>query len=76
MMPILMANPGDVVTVARVTGSPNIKQRLGELGFVAGTEVSVIQSNGGNMIVKVKDSKLALTKEMASKIMMDIKPRS
>ena len=75
-MPILMAKAGDVVRVARVSGSPNVKQRLGELGFVPGTEVSVVQAHGGDMIVKVKDSKLALTREMASKIMMEMQPQA
>ena len=75
-MPILMAKPGEVVTIARVTGSPNIRQRLGELGFVPGTKVDVIQSHGGDMIVKVKDSKLALTREMAAKIMMEMQPQA
>ena len=72
MMPILMTKTGDNVKVARITGRPDIKQRLGELGFVVGTEVKVVQSNGGNMIVKVKDSRLAITREMASKIMVEM----
>lgn len=72
MMPILMTRTGDNVKVARITGQAGVRQRLGELGFVVGTEVKIVQSHGGDMIVKVRDSKLALTREMASKIMVDM----
>lgn len=72
MMPILMANSGDTVKVSKITGTDSIRQRLGELGFVVGTEVNVVQAQGGDMIVKVRDSKLALTREMAAKIMVEM----
>lgn len=72
MMPILMTNTGDNVKVAKIIGADSVKQRLGELGFVAGTPVTVMQSHGGDMIVKVRDSKLAITREMAAKIMVDM----
>lgn len=72
MMPILMTQTGDNVTVAKVIGSSSVKQRLGELGFVQGTPVSVVQAHNGDMIVKVRDSKLALTREMAAKIMVEM----
>lgn len=71
-MPILMTKAGDDVTVARVTGAGSVRQRLGELGFVAGTQVKIMQSHGGSMIVAVRGSKLAITREMASKIMVDM----
>ncbi|MBQ3281330.1 MAG: ferrous iron transport protein A [Eubacterium sp.] len=71
MMPILMTQTGDNVKVAKIIGNDAARQRLGELGFVAGTEVSVVQSHGGDMIVKIRDSRLALTREMAAKIMVD-----
>lgn len=71
MMPILMTRTGDDVKVAKIIGKDSVKQRLGELGFVVGTPVRVMQSQGGDMIVRVRDSKLALTREMASKIMVD-----
>ena len=70
-MPILMSRTGDDVMVARIIGADSVKQRLGELGFVAGTQVRVMQANGGDMIVRVRDSKLALTREMAAKIIVD-----
>lgn len=72
MMPIMMAKSGDVVKIAKITGQDSVKQRLGELGFVVGAEVSVVQAQDGNMIVKVMDSKLAITREMASKIMVEM----
>lgn len=72
MMPILMTDTGDNVTVAKVTGAANTRQRLGELGFVAGTPVEIMQSRGGDMIVKIRDSRLALTREMAAKIMVEL----
>ena len=71
MMPILMTNTGDDVIVAKIMGNDSIKQRLGELGFVVGTPVKVMQSHGGDMIVRVRNSKLALTREMAAKIMVE-----
>lgn len=71
-MPILMTHTGDNVKVAKIIGADSVKQRLGELGFVAGTPVTVMQSHGGDMIVKVRDSKLAITREMAAKIMVDM----
>ncbi len=70
MMPLLVAGAGDKVKVMRVGGSPEIKKHLEDLGFVPDTPVEVIQSHGGDMIVKIRDSKLALTKEMARKIMI------
>ena len=72
MMPILMTQAGDNVTVAKITGRNDVKQRLGELGFVAGTPVSIVQSHGGDMIVRIRDSKLALTREMAARIMVEM----
>ena len=71
-MPILMAQAGDNVTIAKITGRSDVKQRLGELGFVAGTPVSIVQSHGGDMIVRIRDSKLALTREMAARIMVEM----
>ena len=71
-MPILMTQAGDNVTVAKITGRSDVKQRLGELGFVAGTPVSIVQSHGGDMIVRIRESKLALTREMAARIMVEM----
>ena len=70
MMPLLMLGNGETCEVAQVKGRPEIKQHLSDIGFVPGTKVTVLQSQNGDMIVKVLETKLALTKEMASKIMV------
>lgn len=70
-MPLSMIEVGKLVAVVRVGGAPAVRQRLADLGFVEGTQIDVIQSQSGNMIVKVKESKLAITKEMANKIVVN-----
>ena len=67
-MPLLFASVGDKVTVASVGGTAEVKQHLNEIGFNAGTSVSVIQKIKGGIIVKVKESRIALDKKMAEKI--------
>ncbi len=71
IMPITMAQLGDTVTVVRIGGTGKDRQRLIDLGFVEGTKVSIIQSQSGNLIVKIKNSTLAITREMASKIFIN-----
>jgi ferrous iron transport protein A len=64
-----MAKIGDRVMVARVGGSAEVKKHLEDLGFVSGAEVSVVSAPGnGNVIIRVKDSTLAVTSKMAEKI--------
>lgn len=70
-MPLSMVEAGKTVVVVRVGGAPAVKQRLADLGFVEGTQIDVVQAQSGNLIVKVKDSKLAITKEMANKIVVN-----
>ena len=70
MMPLMIAAPGDKIKVLCVKGRPEVKKHLEDLGFVPETPIEVIQSQNGNMIVKIRDSKLALTKEMTQKIMV------
>ena len=62
-MPLSMVETGKTVVVVRVGGAPAVKQRLADLGFVEGTQIDIIQAQSGNLIVKVKDSKLAIFKE-------------
>ena len=69
MMPLSMAKPGETVTVRHVTGKDEVRQHLKELGFVAGTEVTVISGLSGSLIVQVKDSRVALDRSMANRIM-------
>ncbi|MCR5624360.1 MAG: ferrous iron transport protein A [Lachnospiraceae bacterium] len=67
-MPLIFVEAGKIVKVLRVSGTAEVKKHLEDLGFVAGTEVEVVQSQGGNLIVNVKGSRLAITKELAQKI--------
>ena len=70
MMPLGMANVGDVNIIKKITGSDDVRQHLAELGFVVGGEVRVISELGGNLILSVKDSRIALDKTMAMRIMV------
>ncbi len=69
-MPILMAVEGEEYEVMRIGGSPEAKRHLSELGFVPEARVTVISKNGENMIVKIFDSRIAISKEMAGKIIV------
>lgn len=70
MMPLIFANTGEENIIKKVGGTPEIKKHLEDLGFVAGGNVSVISTIGGNLIVKVKESRVAISREMAGKIMV------
>ncbi|MGI5874446.1 MAG: FeoA family protein [Bacillota bacterium] len=70
MMPLTMANAGEENTILRVGGSPDVRKHLESLGFVAGTNVTVISMISGNVIVSVKESRVAISREMAAKIMI------
>ncbi len=68
MMPLTMANVGEKYTIQEITGNSEIRRHLGNLGFVPGTEVEVVSSIGGNVIVIVKDSRIAVNEDMARHI--------
>ena len=70
MMPLALANVGEENTVKRIGGNQEVKQHLENLGFVVGGSVTVITSLGGNVIVNVKESRVAISEEMARKIMV------
>ena len=70
MMPLTMAKSGERVTVRKITGKDEIRQHLAELGFVVGEEVRVVNEMGGNLILSIKDSRIALDKTMAMRIMV------
>jgi ferrous iron transport protein A len=71
MLPLSMAKAGEKVMVSRIGGTDEIRQHLQDLGFVVGSEVEIVSSPGnGNVIVKVKDSRLAITAKMAEKVMV------
>lgn len=70
MMPLVLANIGEARIVRRIGGSPETKHHLEDLGFTVGGEVSIVSSLGGNVIVKVKESRVAVSDELARKIMV------
>ena len=69
MMPLTMAKSGERVTVRKITGKDEIRQHLAELGFVVDSDITVVSEIAGNLIVQVKDSRIALDKSMANRIM-------
>ena len=70
MMPLILTDAGEEAIIRRVGGSPETKKHLEDMGFVAGGSVTVMNTIGGNLIVKIKESRVAISKEMASKIMV------
>ena len=70
MMPLTYANPGEENIIRKVGGSPAMKKHLEDLGFVPGSDITVLNELGGNIIVKVKEARIAVSKEMAQKIMI------
>ncbi len=70
MMPLSMVNEGEENTIKKVGGKEETKRFLENLGFVVGGTVTVISEIGGNMIVNVKDSRVAIGRDMANKIMV------
>ena len=69
-MPLTVADTGEEYVIKRIGGKPEVKQHLENLGFVVCGVVSVINTMGGNVIVKVKESRIAISQEMAQKIMV------
>ncbi|BDF66136.1 iron transporter FeoA [Oscillospiraceae bacterium] len=69
-MPLTLAKPGETVVIRKVTGKDEIRQHLAELGFVVDGMVTVVSELAGNLILQVKDSRVALDKTLASRIMI------
>ena len=69
-MPLTIADIGEKNIIKHIGGSPEVKKHLENLGFVAGGEVTVISALGGNVIVNVKETRVAISEEMARKIMI------
>ena len=70
MMPLSMAKVGETVTIRKITGKDQIRQHLAELGFVVESDVTVVSELGGNLILQVKDSRVALDRTMANRTMI------
>ena len=69
-MPLTMARAGEPVTIRKITGRDEVRQHLAEMGFVVDSDVTVISEVAGNLILQVKDSRIALDKSMANRIMI------
>ena len=70
MMPLSMAGRGEQLTIRKITGKDEVRQHLAELGFVVGSTVTVVNEIAGNLILQVKDSRIALDRSMANRIMI------
>ena len=70
MMPLTLAAVGEENIIRKIGGKPEVRAHLENLGFVAGGIDTVISTIGGNLIVSVKDSRIAISREMANKIMV------
>lgn len=70
MMPLSLADMGEENTIKKIGGNPEVKKHLENLGFVIGGTVRVISTLGGNVIVNVKEARVAISEEMARKIMV------
>nr|WP_178633681.1 FeoA family protein [uncultured Mediterraneibacter sp.] len=69
-MPLTMANIGETNTITRIGGNEETRRFLANLGFVTGAEVTVLSAIGGNVIVNIKDSRVAVNADMARHIMI------
>ena len=70
MMPLTMAKAGETVTIRKITWKDEVRLHLAELGFVVDSQVTIVNEIAGNLIVQVKESRLALDKTMANRIMI------
>ena len=70
MLPLTMASQGEPVTIKKIGGKEETRKFLENLGFVVGSEVVVVSEISGNLIVNIKDSRVAIGKDMANKIMV------
>ena len=70
MMPLAMADAGTHYTIQKITGKDEVRQHLAELGFVVGECVTVVNEVGGNMILSIKGTRIALDRGMANRILV------
>ena len=69
-MPLTMAKPGETVTIRKITGKDEVRQHLAELGFVVDGSVTVVSEIAGNLILQVKESRIALDRTLANREMV------
>ena len=70
MMPLALAETGDEGIIIKINGSPEVRKHLETLGFVSGCPVTIVNTFDGNIIVNIKDTRVAVSKEMAQRIML------
>lgn len=70
MMPLTLANSGEELMIRRIGGSDETRRFLESLGFIVGGNVTVVSEMSGNVIVKVKESRVAVSKEMAQRVLV------
>lgn len=70
MMPLVLAGVGEENIIKKIGGTPEVKKHLENLGFVVGGSVMIVNTLGGNLIVNVKEARVAISEEMARKIMI------
>ena len=70
MMPLTMTQTGETSVIRKITGKDEVRQHLAELGFVVGEQVTVVSKIAGNMILSIKDSRIALDSGLAQRIMI------
>ena len=70
MLPLSYATVGEMNIIRKLSGKPEVKKHLEDMGFVAGAPIMVVSTVNGNLIVNVKNTKVALDKELAAKIMI------
>lgn len=69
-MPLTMAKPGETVTIRKITGKDEVRQHLAELGFVVDGSVTVVSEIAGNLILQMKESRIALDRTLANRVMI------
>jgi len=69
MLPLPTAQEGEIVTIKKITGNDNVRLHLAEMGFTVGSKITVVSCMNGNMILQVRDSRIALDESMARRIM-------
>lgn len=71
MLPLAMVKAGEKVAIRKITGKDEVRQHLAELGFVVDTDILVVSEISGNLIVQVRDCRVALDKSMAMRVMVE-----
>lgn len=71
IMPLTLASPGEPLIIRRIGGAPEVRQHLETMGFTIGGSITVVATLGGNLIVNIKECRVAVSREMAQKIFVE-----